>query len=209
MTVVNPDDELLVISAQGMGKRTPIGSADPTPVSTNDSPADDDNSDSDIDIEENEASETLENGDAETSAPEESSSRRYRRTRRGAKGVISMKLREGDSVVAALQVPANSNQELILISVEGQTVRLRVQDVRLTGRAAYGVIVMRLSEDDRVATATIVDELSEEEIAANQAKEEENADMAALEAEFLANIQAQSEENTEADDDNTPEEETN
>ena len=213
MAVVNPDDELLVISAQGMGKRTPIGSADPTPISTNDSSADDDNSDSDIDIEEDEASETLENGDAETSAPEESSSRRYRRTRRGAKGVISMKLREGDSVVAALQVPANSNQELILISVEGQTVRLRVQDVRQTGRAAYGVIVMRLSEGDRVATATIVDELSEEEIAANQAKEEENADMAALEAEFLANIQAQSDENTEetaeAGEDNAPEEETN
>jgi DNA gyrase subunit A len=124
-----------------------------------------------------------------------------------------MKLREGDSVVAALQVPANSNQELILISVEGQTVRLRVQDVRQTGRAAYGVIVMRLSEGDRVATATIVDELSEEEIAANQAKEEENADMAALEAEFLANIQAQSDENTEetaeAGEDNAPEEETN
>ena len=211
MTVVNPDDELLVISAKGMGKRTPIGSAGPIPVSTVENAADENDLDAEIDVDDEEAAATLENEDAETSAPEESASKRYRRTRRGAKGVISMKLREGDSVVAALQVPADSNQELILISVGGQTVRLRVQDVRQTGRAAYGVIVMRLSEDDRVATATIVDELSDEEIAANHAKEEENADMAAREAEFLASSQARNEENTEQEsetgEDNSPAEE--
>jgi hypothetical protein len=35
-----------------------------------------------------------------------------------------------------------------------------------------------------VATATIVDELSEEEIAANQAKAEEDANLAVIEAHF-------------------------
>ena len=158
MSIVDPEDELLLVTAQGMGKRVPIGQGS--------------------NIVEDESEENV----GETL--EVDSNRRFRRTRRGAKGVISIRLRAGDSVVAALQVPANSKQELLLISVNGQTVRLRVQDVRLVGRAGVGVIVMRLYENDLVATATIVDELSEEEIAANQAKAEEDANLAVIEAHF-------------------------
>ena len=111
-----------------------------------------------------------------------------------------MKLREGDRLVASMLVPADSQQELILMSVQGLTVRLRVEDVRQTGRSAYGVIVMRLAEDDQVATATIVDELSDEEIAANQAKADEEADFAAREAQFAAHLEEFSQANRDQDD---------
>ena len=172
MTIVNPDDELLIVTANGMGKRVPIG------LGSN--------------VVEDESGEII----------ELDSNRRYRRTRRGAKGVRSIKLREGDSVVAALQIPADSTQELLLISANGQTVRLRVQDVRLMGRAGLGVIVMRLYENDQVATATIVDELSEEEIAANQAKAEEDANLAVIEAQFRDRDKPESEDIDEDEDKN-------
>jgi DNA gyrase subunit A len=111
-----------------------------------------------------------------------------------------MKLRKGDRLVASMLVPAESRQELILMSVQGLTVRLRVEDVRLTGRSTYGVIVMRLADNDQVSTATIVDELSEEEIAANQAKADEEADFAAREAEFAAHLEELSQAKPEEDE---------
>ncbi len=180
MSVVDPDDELLVITANGMGKRTPIGA---TLQDTEDAGVDDNGADADV----------VENGaEAETNGEEvvESSARRYRLTRRGAKGVVSIKLRPGDRVVAALQVAPDSDEEVLITSVQGQMVRLRVDDVRQTGRAAYGVIVMRLNEGDEVASATLVDELSEEEIAANQAKKAELEELAAREAEFDSRMSA-------------------
>ena len=116
----------------------------------------------------------------------DNSSRKYRLTRRGSKGVTSIKLREGDQVVSAIQIEANSEKEIILTSVQGLMVRLRCADFKLCGRATYGTIVMRLNENDKVAFAALMDELSEEEIAANKQKAIEEAEMAAAEAEFQA-----------------------
>ncbi|NLF92846.1 MAG: hypothetical protein GX564_03075, partial [Oligosphaeraceae bacterium] len=202
MSVIsNPDDEVLVISAKGMGKRTPIGYAGPVPgesagQDSDDSPGSADSADSaePADTEDSSSSDNNREGS-------DSSSRRYRRTRRGGKGVVSMKLREGDRLVASMLVPADSRQELILMSVQGLTVRLRVEDVRQTGRSAYGVIVMRVADSDQVATATIVDELSDEEIAANQAKADEEADFAAREAKFAAHLEELSQANRDQEGD--------
>ncbi|NLZ62489.1 MAG: DNA gyrase subunit A [Lentisphaerae bacterium] len=197
MSVIsNPDDEVLVISANGMGKRTPIGYAGPVPGE----PADQDSDDSTNGQDSDEPADTDDSNSDNAQNGSGSSNRRYRRTRRGGKGVVSMKLREGDRLVASMLVPADSQQELILMSVQGLTVRLRVEDVRQTGRSAYGVIVMRLAEDDQVATATIVDELSDEEIAANQAKADEEADFAAREAQFAAHLEEFSQANRDQDD---------
>ena len=130
----------------------------------------------------------------------DSSSRKYRLTRRGGKGVTSIKLREGDQVVSAIQIEANSEKEIILTSVQGLMVRLRCADFKLCGRATYGTIVMRLNENDKVAFAALMDELSEEEIAANKQKAIEEAEMAAVEAEFQAK-QEEAQRSMESDDD--------
>ena len=124
----------------------------------------------------------------------------YRLTRRGSKGVTSIKLREGDQVVSAIQIEANSEKEIILTSVQGLMVRLRCADFKLCGRATYGTIVMRLNENDKVAFAALMDELSEEEIAANKQKAIEEAEMAAVEAEFQAK-QEEAQRSMESDDD--------
>ena len=82
-------------------------------------------------------------------------------------------------------------------------VRLRVADFNLAGRATYGTIVMRLNENDKIAFAALVDELSEEEIKANKQKELEEEEFAEREAEFKANLEAANaaeQENEEADE---------
>jgi len=208
MSVVNPEDELLVVTANGYGKRTPIGIVeDPeetqaiTPNDVDDAELDDINV-PDEPEEEDEAETAEENG---TQAAENSnnSSRRYRLTRRGSKGVTSIKLREGDEVVAAIEVEPDSDEEIILTSIQGLMVRLRVADFNLAGRATYGTIVMRLNENDKIAFAALVDELSEEEIKANKQKELEEEEFAEREAEFKANLEAANaaeQENEEADE---------
>ena len=73
----------------------------------------------------------------------------YRKTRRGGKGVITIKTggRNGD-VVAVRTV--NASDELMITSKQGKIIRIKVAEIRITGRNAMGVKVMNLHDDDLV-----------------------------------------------------------
>ena len=73
----------------------------------------------------------------------------YRKTRRGGKGVITIKTggRNGD-VVAVRTV--NATDELMITSKQGKIIRIKVAEIRITGRNAMGVRVMNLHDDDLV-----------------------------------------------------------
>ena len=75
-----------------------------------------------------------------------------RRTHRGSQGVTLVTL-EGKKTgrVAAVQLVPEDAEELLLISAAGQVVRTDVESINVYGRAARGVIVMRLNEGDEVA----------------------------------------------------------
>ncbi|NOY80447.1 MAG: DNA gyrase subunit A [Kiritimatiellaeota bacterium] len=81
----------------------------------------------------------------------------YRLTHRGGKGIINIRLGEGDQVVSALQV--NPGDEIIVCSVNGQIIRMAVDDIRVTGRNARGVRVVRLRGDDQVSAVSLVQKL--------------------------------------------------
>ncbi|MDD3886753.1 MAG: DNA gyrase subunit A [Victivallaceae bacterium] len=72
----------------------------------------------------------------------------YRKTRRGAKGVVNIKLREGESVLAVVQVV--ESDELLLTTERGQLVRIPVGEIRRVGRASKGVRIMNLNAGDRI-----------------------------------------------------------
>ena len=214
MSIIKPDDELLVVTANGMGKRTPIGIAE----NAAEIAAETDNASSDTQADEaQDVDDAVQEADAdieETTDAEETADgiikNNYRLTHRGTRGVTSVKLRPGDQVVAAIQVEPKSEKEIILTTIQGLMVRLRIADFRLCGRATYGTIVMRLNENDKVAFAALVDELSEEEIAANTAKARENAELAQREAEFEARLQELRQQNTtEGEEDEAEESEAN
>ena len=207
MAVVNDQDELLVITENGFGKRTPIGLADAADANAA-TPEDADANAADANAATPEDADDADNADdAEDTARSSASAWKFRLTRRGGKGVVAIKLRPGDKVVAAFQIEQNTDKEIILTSIQGLMPQYRIADFRLCGRAAYGTIIMRLNEGDKVASAAIVDELSEEEIAANTAKARENAENQAREAEFAARLNAlqqqaqQNSDNTDTDDD--------
>jgi DNA gyrase subunit A len=81
----------------------------------------------------------------------------YRRTRRGAKGVRTIKTggRNG-SVVTVL--PTTDASELLVTTKNGITIRMAVKTIRSQGRDTLGVRIIRLDEGDEVRDALIVEE---------------------------------------------------
>jgi DNA gyrase subunit A len=76
----------------------------------------------------------------------------FRPKHRGSQGVRLISLEGARSgQVASVELVDESDEELLLISSEGQVVRTAVQAINRYGSAARGVIVMRLNEGDTVA----------------------------------------------------------
>lgn len=78
----------------------------------------------------------------------------FRKTSRGAGGVTGAKLTEKTGNVAFGATV--STGEVIFSSRNGKFIRINAADVRETGRAAVGVRLMRLDEDDAVAAGVVV-----------------------------------------------------
>ncbi len=75
--------------------------------------------------------------------------RNYRKTHRGAMGVINIKRIEQIGPVVAVREVAQED-EILVTTEAGMIIRFPVQDVRVMGRSTMGVRVMRLREGDRV-----------------------------------------------------------
>ena len=88
----------------------------------------------------------------------------FRPKHRGGQGVRLISLEGTKSgVVAAVELVDESDEELLLISSEGQVVRTDVESINRYGSAARGVIVMRLNKGDSVAGIAVFREgLAEE-----------------------------------------------
>ena len=79
----------------------------------------------------------------------------YRKTRRGAKGVLTIKLTERKGGLAGALV-VREHQELVFISVGGMVQRTPAGGISQQGRSATGVRVMNLKEDDLVSAIALV-----------------------------------------------------
>jgi len=86
----------------------------------------------------------------------------YRITNRGGSGIVNMVLsaKTGD-VVASM--PANTNDEIMLITNNGKLIRCKLDSVRITGRSTSGVILFKTDKGERVVSASLIAEASEEE----------------------------------------------
>jgi DNA gyrase subunit A len=70
-----------------------------------------------------------------------------------ADGIIAIKMREGDELVAVRHISAGD--DVLLVSRKGQAIRFSEKDARAMGRATEGVRGMALRGDDEVITAEI------------------------------------------------------
>src|SRR5262249_29896757 len=108
LCVARDDEDLLVVTGNGYGKRTPMAD--------------------------------------------------YPRKGRPTQGVRTIKVtdRKGELITAR---PVREGQELLLISQQGQVIRIDVGSVRRTGRSTEGVRLMNLADDDQVSgVASVVEQ---------------------------------------------------
>lgn len=84
----------------------------------------------------------------------------YRKTRRGGRGIINLKVTERTGPVVGIR-QVYIDDEFMLISGEGQVIRSKVKDVPSYSRAAQGVKLMNLEEGDRVAAVARLEEEGE------------------------------------------------
>ena len=113
----------------------------------------------------------------------------YRIQHRGGNGLKNYKVSDEKGHVCGIKV-VDETDDIIMISDSGIVIRLRASDIRIMGRYATGVRLMRLDSDNKVvaftraehddtAEITEIEQPSEEELADEEqkAKTEENAEV--------------------------------
>ena len=89
----------------------------------------------------------------------------YRVTNRGGKGVKTMNITEKTGKLVSIKSVSDEN-DLMIINKSGITIRLKVADVRIMGRATQGVRLINLEKrNDEIASVCKVLSENEEEIA--------------------------------------------
>lgn len=83
--------------------------------------------------------------------------------KRGGVGIRAAVVNDKTGRLVSVTSMDETAKEVLLISAQGQTIRLRVKDIPQIGRATQGVRIMRLKDDDKVASVALVSESSEEE----------------------------------------------
>jgi DNA gyrase subunit A len=74
----------------------------------------------------------------------------YRLTKRGGKGVITVKTSDRNGKLIAMK-EVNDNDELVIITTGGMVIRQSVAELRVMGRNTQGVRLIRLNEGDDIA----------------------------------------------------------
>jgi DNA gyrase subunit A len=96
----------------------------------------------------------------------------YRLTHRGGKGVITMNVTEKTGKVVAVR-QVGTDEQVMLITDGGKVIRLNVKDVRITGRNAQGVHLVRLDQNEHVRALAGLAEKEDDESNGNGADGEE------------------------------------
>lgn len=86
----------------------------------------------------------------------------YRITSRGAKGVKTINITDKTGPLVAIKSVTEEN-DLMIITKSGLTIRVDMSEVRLSGRATQGVRLINLREGDAIAAVSPVDKSDEEE----------------------------------------------
>ncbi len=85
----------------------------------------------------------------------------YRITSRGAKGVKTINITEKTGPLVAIKSVTEDN-DLMIITKSGLTIRMSVSDIKLAGRATQGVKLINIKEGDSIAAVCPVAKAEEE-----------------------------------------------
>ncbi|MBN2025528.1 MAG: DNA gyrase subunit A [Actinobacteria bacterium] len=76
---------------------------------------------------------------------------KYPKHRRGGRGVKTISFTGGKGLLVGARV-VKENQELMAVSIEGVVIRMAIEDISRMGRATQGVRIMKLDDEDGVAS---------------------------------------------------------
>jgi DNA gyrase subunit A len=81
----------------------------------------------------------------------------YRVTNRGGKGVKTLQITDKTGLLVGIKSVVDGD-ELMIMTTGGITIRMPVDSLRVMGRATQGVKVIRLGDDDQIASVAKVEE---------------------------------------------------
>jgi DNA gyrase subunit A len=100
---------------------------------------------------------------AENGFGKRSSAYEYRITNRGGSGVVNINVSTKTGLVVGV-MPVAMSDELMLITNNGKLIRCKLESVRITGRNTSGVILFKTEKDEKVVSASLIVDNSEDEI---------------------------------------------
>lgn len=81
--------------------------------------------------------------------------------KRGGVGIRSAVVNKKTGQLIAVKTLVGKDQEVIIISTAGQTIRLGLKNIPALGRATQGVRIMRLNAGDSVASLALVEKVED------------------------------------------------
>ncbi|CUS97190.1 DNA gyrase subunit A [Candidatus Chrysopegis kryptomonas] len=79
----------------------------------------------------------------------------YRITHRGGKGIITVKVNERTGDMVAIKEVLD-NDDIMIVTTKGYLIRHHIKDIRVMGRHAQGVKLIKLNHDDSIASVASV-----------------------------------------------------
>ena len=113
----------------------------------------------------------------------------YRIQRRGGYGMLNYKTSDEKGYVCGIKI-VDEDDDIIMIATDGVIIRIRACDIRIMGRYATGVKLMRVSGEDRVVSFTRAehDDSAETEKIEQPSEEELEKEMAEAAAEEQSEV---------------------
>ncbi|WP_028784487.1 DNA gyrase subunit A [Thalassobacillus devorans] len=87
----------------------------------------------------------------------------YRITNRGGKGILTCNLTERNGEVVAVKA-VTGEEDVMIITAAGVLIRMPIESISETGRNTQGVRLIRLQENESVATVAVLEPEEEEEL---------------------------------------------
>ena len=97
----------------------------------------------------------------------------YRLTARGSKGVKTINITEKTGKLIAIKNVTDEN-DLMIITKSGLTIRMAVSDIKVAGRATQGVKLINIKDGDAIAAVSVVNKTEEEQPQDQEPVEEQN-----------------------------------
>ncbi len=93
-----------------------------------------------------------------------SSAYEYRVAGRGGQGIANITLSKRNGTAVAASFPVRPGDDVMLMTDAGRLIRVPGDQVRITGRQAMGVMLLRLNADERVTSVfPVLEEASPDE----------------------------------------------